>query len=133
MHESQVDGATINVSIVLPRRKMSPPPPLARRGANINPLNPPPGRRGGPANGPGFGGPGGKGGRGGRFGSRSDTWRPGPGSGSVSRSPSAGRGRFRGRSVSRSRSPKGGRSVSPGSLGSRSVSPGRGHGRRGYR
>ncbi|ODA83219.1 hypothetical protein RJ55_01730 [Drechmeria coniospora] len=32
MHESQVDGAIINVSIVLPRRLMSPDPPLARRG-----------------------------------------------------------------------------------------------------
>ncbi|VUC30352.1 unnamed protein product [Clonostachys rosea] len=37
MHEAQVDGATINVSIVLPRRKLSPAPPMARRGANIDP------------------------------------------------------------------------------------------------
>ncbi|KAG6023075.1 hypothetical protein E4U19_004578 [Claviceps sp. Clav32 group G5] len=33
MHEAQVDGAMINVSIVLPRRKLSPSPPTARRGA----------------------------------------------------------------------------------------------------
>jgi RNA-binding protein with serine-rich domain 1 len=31
MHESQLDGCVINVSIVLPRRKFSPSPPLARR------------------------------------------------------------------------------------------------------
>jgi RNA-binding protein with serine-rich domain 1 len=30
MHESQLDGSVINVSIVLPRRKFSPSPPLAR-------------------------------------------------------------------------------------------------------
>ncbi|TVY78310.1 RNA-binding protein with serine-rich domain [Lachnellula suecica] len=41
MHESQIDGAIINVSIVLPRRKFSPSPPLARRGANIDPRGPP--------------------------------------------------------------------------------------------
>ncbi|CAH0022826.1 unnamed protein product [Clonostachys rhizophaga] len=40
MHEAQVDGATINVSIVLPRRKLSPAPPMARRGANIDPRVP---------------------------------------------------------------------------------------------
>jgi RNA-binding protein with serine-rich domain 1 len=40
MHESQIDGAVINVSIVLPRRKFSPSPPLARRGANIDPRGP---------------------------------------------------------------------------------------------
>ncbi|KAI6346693.1 hypothetical protein MCOR25_010971 [Pyricularia grisea] len=32
MHEGQIDGATVNVSIVLPRRKFSPEPPGARRG-----------------------------------------------------------------------------------------------------
>merc|ERR1711977_226621 len=37
MHESQIDGAVINVSIVLPRRKFSPSPPLARRGVNLDP------------------------------------------------------------------------------------------------
>ncbi|TAQ83847.1 hypothetical protein B7494_g7831 [Chlorociboria aeruginascens] len=51
MHESQIDGAVISVSIVLPRRKFSPSPPLARRGANIDPRapanirGPPPPRR----------------------------------------------------------------------------------------
>ncbi|KAJ9148205.1 hypothetical protein NKR19_g5968 [Coniochaeta hoffmannii] len=53
MHEAQLDGAVINVSIVLPRRKVSPPPPLARRGANFDPRNPPPGAR---PSGPGGGG-----------------------------------------------------------------------------
>ncbi|KAI5464038.1 hypothetical protein BGZ63DRAFT_401023 [Mariannaea sp. PMI_226] len=52
MHEAQVDGATINVSIVLPRRKLSPAPPMARRGANIDPRVPFAGARGGP---PGMG------------------------------------------------------------------------------
>ncbi|KAH0594369.1 hypothetical protein MHUMG1_07719 [Metarhizium humberi] len=55
MHEAQVDGATINVSIVLPRRKLSPPPPTARRGANIDPRIPMSGPRGG-AGPPGRGG-----------------------------------------------------------------------------
>ncbi|KAG4429526.1 hypothetical protein IFR05_014985 [Cadophora sp. M221] len=55
MHESQIDGAVINVSIVLPRRKFSPSPPLARRGLNLDPRTsfnaapnvrpPPPARR----------------------------------------------------------------------------------------
>lgn len=49
MHESQLDGAVINVSIVLPRRKFSPSPPLASRGANIDPRGPPSASfRGGP-------------------------------------------------------------------------------------
>ncbi|RYP00663.1 hypothetical protein DL764_006437 [Monosporascus ibericus] len=47
MHEAQVDGAIINVSIVLPRRKFSPSPPTASRGANIDPRLPAPGRGGG--------------------------------------------------------------------------------------
>ncbi|KAK7962870.1 uncharacterized protein PG986_003695 [Apiospora aurea] len=74
MHEAQVDGATINVSIVLPRRKFSPSPPTASRGANIDPRVPAPGRGGGGGGrgGRGFGGgPGGRGRRGspgGRFG-----------------------------------------------------------------
>ncbi|KAM0323682.1 hypothetical protein ACHAQA_008617 [Verticillium albo-atrum] len=91
MHEAQVDGAIINVSIVLPRRKLSPGPPLARRGAGIDPRNPHPGPRGGGGGGGGGGrgGPfgGGGGGRGGgpngpssRFGPNSDTqgawWKP---------------------------------------------------------
>ncbi|KFY62642.1 hypothetical protein V496_04472 [Pseudogymnoascus sp. VKM F-4515 (FW-2607)] len=51
MHESQLDGAVISVSIVIPRRKFSPAPPLARRGGNIEPRarmdarGPPPPRR----------------------------------------------------------------------------------------
>ncbi|PBP21780.1 RNA recognition domain-containing protein [Diplocarpon rosae] len=40
MHESQIDGAVINVSIVLPRRKFSPSPPLARRTVNLDPRAP---------------------------------------------------------------------------------------------
>ncbi|TGO66216.1 hypothetical protein BOTNAR_0065g00020 [Botryotinia narcissicola] len=40
MHEAQLDGAVINVSIVLPRRKFSPQPPMARRGVNIDPRIP---------------------------------------------------------------------------------------------
>src|ERR1700761_6943840 len=48
MHEAQLDGAVINVSIVLPRRKFSPAPPTARRGANFDPRNPPPSFRPGP-------------------------------------------------------------------------------------
>ncbi|KFY06729.1 hypothetical protein V492_07807 [Pseudogymnoascus sp. VKM F-4246] len=51
MHEAQLDGAVISVSIVIPRRKFSPAPPPARRGANIDPRarvdarGPPPPRR----------------------------------------------------------------------------------------
>ncbi|KLU83057.1 hypothetical protein MAPG_02124 [Magnaporthiopsis poae ATCC 64411] len=38
MHEGQIDGATVNVSIVLPKRKFSLSPPAARRGnPHINP------------------------------------------------------------------------------------------------
>ncbi|RSL38538.1 hypothetical protein CEP53_014790 [Fusarium sp. AF-6] len=66
MHEAQVDGATINVSIVLPRRKLSPAPPTARRGANIDPRVPFTGPRGGPPGMGAGGGPGGMGGGGGR-------------------------------------------------------------------
>ncbi|KAI1334653.1 hypothetical protein F5Y15DRAFT_420584 [Xylariaceae sp. FL0016] len=66
MHEAHVDGAVINVSIVLPRRKFSPSPPTASRGANIDPRLPAPtasrrGGGGGMASG-GFGGRGGFGG-----------------------------------------------------------------------
>ncbi|KAI2604910.1 RNA-binding domain-containing protein [Hypoxylon fragiforme] len=64
MHEASVDGAIINVSIVLPRRKLSLPPPTASRGANIDPRLPAPGSRGGGR----AGGPGSSGGRGGSFG-----------------------------------------------------------------
>ncbi|KAJ0122987.1 hypothetical protein J7T55_011448 [Diaporthe amygdali] len=56
MHEAQLDGATISVSIVLPRRKFSPPPPTATHGANYDPRLPPPGRGGrGPRGVPGMG------------------------------------------------------------------------------
>ncbi|KAF7559602.1 hypothetical protein G7046_g4542 [Stylonectria norvegica] len=57
MHEAQVDGATINVSIVLPRRKLSNAPPTARRGANIDPRIPFAGPRGLPPGLPAGGGP----------------------------------------------------------------------------
>ncbi|KAF4951296.1 hypothetical protein FGADI_7583 [Fusarium gaditjirri] len=63
MHEAQVDGSAINVSIVLPRRKLSPAPPTARRGANIDPRVPFAGARGGPP-GAGVGGNNGIGGGG---------------------------------------------------------------------
>ncbi|KAG5914416.1 hypothetical protein E4U42_000492, partial [Claviceps africana] len=125
MHEAQVDGAIINVSIVLPRRKLSPPPPTARRGANIDPRVPMSGPRGG-GGGPLVRGGGYHHGGGGRrrqspppisnrYASRSDVYRP-P-SRSPSRSPVApppprgAGGRYRSRSVesyssrSRSRSP----------------------------
>ncbi|KAK2074957.1 hypothetical protein P8C59_009125 [Phyllachora maydis] len=135
MHEAKLDGATINVSIVLPRRKFSPSPPTARRGANFDPRLPPPngsrrfgapygvGSRGGGDFGggrggrgrmsPGHGPPGGGGaGVAGRFGPRSDVYRPR--SASRSRSPPAmggGSRKVRSRSPpskysrSRSRSP----------------------------
>ncbi|KAM0252624.1 hypothetical protein ACHAP5_000914 [Fusarium lateritium] len=121
MHEAQVDGSAINVSIVLPRRKLSPAPPTARRGANIDPRVPFAGGRGGPpgAGAQGSNGMGGGGGRrraspGSRFGPRSDVYRPG--SRSPSRSPAeppsrGGGSRYRSRSNnsyssrSRSRSP----------------------------
>ncbi|KAG6367647.1 hypothetical protein INS49_001840 [Diaporthe citri] len=113
MHEAQLDGATISVSIVLPRRKFSPPPPTATHGANYDPRLPPPGRGGrGPRGPPGMGGMRGRGprgGGGGRFGRGgppppSDTYRPR--SASRSRSPAAsGRGgKYRARSPSYSRS-----------------------------
>ncbi|KAJ4153970.1 hypothetical protein LMH87_010435 [Akanthomyces muscarius] len=98
MHEAQVDGATIHVSIVLPRRKLSPPPPTARRGANIDPRVPFTGggrgggggrrRRGGPPTSPG----------GGRFGPRSDVYRPGGSSRSQSPPPARGGSKYRSRS-----------------------------------
>ncbi|KAI1816101.1 hypothetical protein GGS20DRAFT_539523 [Poronia punctata] len=108
MHEANLDGAIINVSIVLPRRKFNPSPPTATRGANIDPRNPAPGFRGG-------GGRGGRGfGFGGARGGRSprhrrpdrdnfDTYRPR--SYSRSRSPPSRRVRSRSPSnASRSRS-----------------------------
>ncbi|RKF78447.1 putative rna recognition domain-containing protein [Golovinomyces cichoracearum] len=48
MHESQIDGSVINVSIVLPRRKFSPSPPPAKRSANIDARPPPSNFRNGP-------------------------------------------------------------------------------------
>lgn len=113
MHEAQLDGATISVSIVLPRRKFSPPPPTATRGANYDPRLPPPGRGArGPRGPAGFdGGARGRGPQGGRRPGRggpppSDTWRPRSISKSRSRSPvaSARGGRYRSRSPSYSRS-----------------------------
>ncbi|KAL1874341.1 hypothetical protein VTK73DRAFT_473 [Phialemonium thermophilum] len=117
MHEGQIDGASINVSIVLPRRKFSPSPPMARRGANFDPRQPPPGYRGG------TGAAGGRGRRSppvfpavsaGRHGTRPDVYRPRSESRSRSRSPPAGPGsrRYRSRSASyssrsRSRTPPG--------------------------
>ncbi|OIW31268.1 RNA-binding domain-containing protein [Coniochaeta ligniaria NRRL 30616] len=90
MHEAQLDGAVINVSIVLPRRKLSPPPPQARRGANFDPRNPAPGLR---PSGPGqpFGGP------------PSRSRRASPPASGRSRYP-PGSDTYRPRSVSRSRS-----------------------------
>ncbi|KAJ4005185.1 hypothetical protein NW766_011333 [Fusarium irregulare] len=121
MHEAQVDGSAINVSIVLPRRKLSPAPPTARRGANIDPRVPFSGGRGGPP-GAGMGannGMSGGGGRrrkspGSRYGPRSDVYRPGsrsPSRSSVGPPSRSGGGRYRSRSNnsyssrSRSRSP----------------------------
>ncbi|KAI1655899.1 RNA-binding domain-containing protein [Daldinia decipiens] len=111
MHEAVLDGAVINVSIVLPRRKFSPSPPTASRGANIDPRLPAPGPRGSTRAG---------GGRGGGF-----------SGGRPPRSPPrfgrSGRDNFdtyRPRSYSRSRSPPTRRNRSPsGSYASRSRSP----------
>ncbi|KOS20834.1 Arginine/serine-rich protein 45 [Escovopsis weberi] len=129
MHEAQVDGAVINVSIVLQRRKLSPAPPLARRGANIDPRIPYSGgsRGGGPPMGPmgGGGGGGAPGGRrrhspGPRYGPRTDVYRPA--SRSPSRSPVGGAAAMapsRAGNVNRYRS----RSVDSFSSRSRSASP----------
>lgn len=110
MHESQIDGASINVSIVLPRRKFSPSPPLARRGANFDPR----GARGGPLGrrSPRRRSPGGPRG----LERNLDTYRPR----SLSRSRSPRRHRTRSRSYSSTRSPprrRGGRRISPGRNG----------------
>ncbi|KAI0439003.1 hypothetical protein F4803DRAFT_69083 [Xylaria telfairii] len=96
MHEANLDGAIINVSIVLPRRRFDPSPPTASRGANIDPRNPGPsfrGNRSSPAPRPG---------RPGR--DNFDTYRPR--SYSRSRSPPSRRNRSRSASyASRSRTP----------------------------
>ncbi|KAI1261657.1 RNA-binding domain-containing protein [Xylariaceae sp. FL1019] len=112
MHEAQLDGNIINVSIVLPRRKFSPSPPVASRGANIDPRVPAPASfRGSGRGGGGMGGGGGRGGRNARGSPRHgrptrdnlDTYRPR--SYSPSRSPPR-RNRSRSRSFdSRSPSP----------------------------
>ncbi|KAI1123601.1 hypothetical protein F5Y10DRAFT_48238 [Nemania abortiva] len=128
MHEANLDGAIINVSIVLPRRKFDPSPPTASRGANIDPRNPGPGFRGGPGRGAGgMGGGGGGGGRGFGFGGARGNRSP----------PRAGRsGRdnfdtYRPRSYSRSRSPPSRRNRSRSeSYASRSRTPRRRGGRR---
>ncbi|KAH6718518.1 hypothetical protein DL95DRAFT_338442 [Leptodontidium sp. 2 PMI_412] len=125
MHESQIDGAVINVSIVLPRRKFSPSPPLARRGLNLDPRAsfnaapnvrpPPPARRRSPL--PPYGG---------RAERNTDTYRPR----SRSRSRSPRRHRTRSRSASsRSRSPPR-RGRGGGGGGGRRTSPARNGGRR---
>ncbi|KAI0204082.1 hypothetical protein F4808DRAFT_368310 [Astrocystis sublimbata] len=118
MHEANLDGAVINVSIVFPRRRFDLSPPTASRGANIDPRNPGPnfrggGRGGGGGGGRGFGGYGGP--RGGNRASPAprpgrpgrdnfDTYRPR--SYSRSRSPPTRRNRSRSASyVSRSRTP----------------------------
>ncbi|QSZ37152.1 hypothetical protein DSL72_009246 [Monilinia vaccinii-corymbosi] len=110
MHESQLDGAIINVSIVLPRRKFSPQPPMARRGVNIDPRIP---LGGGRSSRGGFDSRGGAGGGmgGGRMMDRErerggDTYRPGERDRERSRSPRRHRTRSRSLSSrSRSRSP----------------------------
>ncbi|RYP36518.1 hypothetical protein DL767_003341 [Monosporascus sp. MG133] len=115
MHEAQVDGAIINVSIVLPRRKFSPSPPTASRGANIDPRLPAPGRGGGRGAAGGGGALGGSG-RAPGFGGRPargrparddfDTYRPRSASRSRSPPPAYRRGRSRSASYdSRSPSP----------------------------
>ncbi|ETS00437.1 RNA-binding domain-containing protein [Trichoderma reesei RUT C-30] len=67
MHEAQIDGSTINVSISTQRSKLSPEPPMARRNANMNARAPfhHSSRGRGPPSGP-------QGGR--RYGPRSDVW-----------------------------------------------------------
>ncbi|CZS91548.1 hypothetical protein WAI453_011754 [Rhynchosporium graminicola] len=128
MHESQIDGAVINVSIVLSRRKFSPSPPLARRGLNLDPRAtfnaapsarpPPPGRRRSPI--PPYGG---------RPERNGDTYRPT----SRSRSRSPRRHRTRSKSASsRSRSPprRGRGGGGGGGGGGRRASPARNGGRR---
>ncbi|KAK5130984.1 hypothetical protein LTR08_001395 [Meristemomyces frigidus] len=127
MHEAQLDGALINVSIVLPRRRFSRSPPAKR---------PPPNRFGEPhraRDGPGgrgppadraFGGPPpGYGGRGGRRSSPPRYGRGGGGGGGYrDRQDDRDRDTYRPRSYSPSRSPAPRRRRSP-SYDSRSRSP----------
>ncbi|KAI1307499.1 hypothetical protein F5Y03DRAFT_352487 [Xylaria venustula] len=132
MHEANLDGAIINVSIVLPRRKFDPSPPTASRGANIDPRNPGPGFRGGP--GRGVGGGGGMGGGGGGGGGRGFGFGGARGNRSPQRPGRSGRDNFdtyRPRSYSRSRSPPSRRNRSRSeSYDSRSRSPPRRRGGR---
>ena len=134
MHEAQLDGAVIKVSIVLPRRRFSHSPPPAKRGSNFERFEargPPPGSFRGP--------PGPPAGRGGRYRSpprrerppydrpmgrgRDNTYRPRSYSRSRSRSPFSPR-RSRSRSFSsRSRSPPRRRYDSPVRGGRRRRSP----------
>ncbi|KAI1824974.1 hypothetical protein F4861DRAFT_217576 [Xylaria intraflava] len=133
MHEANLDGSVINVSIVLPRRKFDPSPPTASRGANIDPRIPGPGFRGGPGRGPAGGGGGGMGGgpgvggRGFGFGNARSARSP-------LRHGRASRDNFdtyRPRSYSRSRSPPSRRNRSRSeSYGSRSRTPPRRRGGR---
>ncbi|KAI0403127.1 hypothetical protein F4802DRAFT_573161 [Xylaria palmicola] len=123
MHEANVDGTTINVSIVLPRRRFDPSPPTASRGANIDPRNPGPSFRGGS----GRGGGGGGGGRGFGFGgARGNRSSPRPG-----RPVRDNFDTYRPRSYSRSRSPPSRRNRSrSASYASRSPTPPRRRGGR---
>ncbi|SPO00254.1 uncharacterized protein DNG_03099 [Cephalotrichum gorgonifer] len=57
MHEAQIDGATVNVSIVLPRRKMSPPPPSPAAAPTSTPSTPRPPAAAPPMVGPGLAAP----------------------------------------------------------------------------
>ncbi|KAF7536250.1 hypothetical protein G7054_g4684 [Neopestalotiopsis clavispora] len=137
MHEAQLDGAIINVSIVLPRRKFSQSPPTASRGANIDPRVPAPGPRGGAFGGGPRGPRGGVGSGGGGGGFGGPGFGGGP-AGGRPRSPRYGggrQGRGRGRegntyrpgsrspSYSRSRSPQARRGGRSPSYDSRSRSP----------
>ncbi|KAI0455805.1 hypothetical protein F5B21DRAFT_183123 [Xylaria acuta] len=132
MHEANLDGAVINVSIVLPRRRFDPSPPTASRGANIDPRNPGPSFRGGPGRSTGGGGGMGGGGGGGRGfgygGPRGNRSPPAP------RPGRPGRDNFdtyRPRSYSRSRSPPSRRNRSrSASYASRSRTPPRRRGGR---
>ncbi|KAK4124793.1 RNA-binding domain-containing protein [Parathielavia appendiculata] len=134
MHEAQLDGAVINVSIVLPRRKVSPPPPVARRGprgppANVRSVLSASGGGGAPAGGRGWRSPAAGGGSG-RHGHRSgDVYRPRSVSRSRSPAPSRGSRRYRSRSASyTSRSPS--RTPPPGRAGGRARRGSRSYGRR---
>jgi RNA-binding protein with serine-rich domain 1 len=134
MHEAQLDGSIIHVSIVLPRRKVSPSPPLARRGprgppANVRPVLGAAG--GGPPGVRGWRSPGA-----GRYGYRSDVYRPRSVSRSRSRSrsplpPPGGSRRYRSRSRSASYSSRSRSRSPPGRGGGRDYrGGGRGYGRR---